>query len=159
MTVRFELKGVEDLKRTLAELNAESATKVGMVATREGAKVIREAFIENAPVGTEPTRKTRRRKNGQSVAYDYGRLKDNIRIKKGKATDKHQIKFKVGVGAAFWGLIQEFGSRNMAARPWMRPAFDSIAGRVVDEVGRLVGLGITREAKRLQRKARKQAKG
>jgi HK97 gp10 family phage protein len=158
MTVRFELNGLEELKRTLAELNSESATKVGMVATREAAKIVREAFIAAAPVGTEPTRKTRRKKNGEIVPYDYGRLRDNIRIKKGKASNRHQVKFGVGVGAAFWGLIQEFGSKNMAARPWMRPAFDSVAPKVVDEIARLVGLGITREAKRLQRKAKKQAK-
>lgn len=158
MTVRFELNGVEELKRTLAALNSESATKVGTVASREAAKLVKGAFVANAPVGTEPTAKTRKTKKGHVVRYDYGRLKNNIRIRKLRPDKQHQIKYGVGIGAAFWGLIQEFGSKNMAARPWMRPAFDGVASQVVAEIGRLVGLGIMREAKRLQRKAKKQGK-
>ena len=158
MTVRFELNGVDDLKRTLGELATESANKVGTTATREAANLVKAAFIAAAPVGTEPTEKTRKNKRGASIKFDYGRLKDNIRIRKSRPDKQHQIKYGVGIGAAFWGLIQEFGSKFMAARPWMRPAFDGVASQVVAEIGRLVGLGITREAKRLQRKAKKQGK-
>lgn len=158
MTVRFELNGVEELKRTLAALNSESATKVGTTASREAAKLVKAAFVANAPVGTEPTAKTRKTKAGDVVRYDYGRLKNNIRVRKLRSDKQHQIKYGVGIGAAFWGLIQEFGSKNMPARPWLRPAFDGVAAQVVAEIGRLVGLGITREAKRLQRKAKKQGK-
>lgn len=153
--VQFKLTGFEDLKRTLAELNTESATKVGTVATREGAKIVKDAFVQSAPVGTEPTEKTRTLRSGKVVKFDYGRLRDNIRIRKAKADSPNQVKFSVGVGAAFWGLFQEFGTSKMAARPWMRPAFEIAGPRVITEIGRLLGVGITREAKRLARKARK----
>lgn len=152
---KFTLNGVEDLKRTLLQLNSESATKVGTSATREGAGVIKRAFVNAAPLGTEPTRKTRRTKKGSVVAFDYGHLRANIRLRKQRVTRQHQIKYSVGIGAAFWGLIQEFGSSRMAARPWMRPAFDLVGPFVVEEMGRLIGNGIAKEAKRLTRKAKK----
>jgi HK97 gp10 family phage protein len=153
--IKFSLTGFEDLKRTLEELNTESATKVGTVATREGAKMVKDALVQAAPVGTEPTTKTRRTKSGKLVTFDYGRLKDNIRIRKLKGSNQHQIKFAVGIGSAFWGLFSEFGSRHQAAKPWLRPAFDVVGPRVIQEIGRLLGVGITREAKRLGRKAKK----
>lgn len=151
----FKLVGFEDLKRTLSELNAESATKVGTVATREGAKLVKQAFADAAPVGTEPTTKTRATKSGKVVAFDYGRLRDNIRIRKQKADRPNTIRFSVGIGSAFWGLFQEFGTSRMAARPWLRPAFQVVGPRVINEVGKLLGVGITREAKRLARRAKK----
>lgn len=151
----FNLVGFEDLKRTLSELNTESATKVGTVATREGAKIVKQAFVESAPVGTEPTAKTRKTKTGKVVAFDYGRLRDNIRIRKQRVDNPNTIRFSVGVGSAFWGLFQEFGTSKMAARPWMRPAFQVAGPRVINEIGKLLGVGITREAKRLSRKAKK----
>lgn len=156
METKFQLRGVDDLKRTLAALNAESATKVGTVATREGAKIVKEAFVAAAPVGTEGTIRTRTTKKGKTVKADYGRLRDNIIIRKVRGTNQHQIKFAVGVGAAFWGMFLEFGTRFMPARPWMRPAFDAAAARVIDQIGTLLGKGIEREGKRLFRKGRKQ---
>jgi hypothetical protein len=152
----FQLRGVDELKRTLAALNAESATKAGTVATREGAKIVKEAFVAAAPVGTERTIRTRTTKKGKKVKADYGRLRDNITIRKVRGTNQHQIKFAVGVGDAFWGMFLEFGTRFMAARPWMRPAFDAAASRVIDQIGSLLGKGIEREGKRLFRKGRKQ---
>jgi HK97 gp10 family phage protein len=156
MEMKFGIGGVDDLKRTLAALNTESATKAGTVATREGAKIVKEAFIAAAPVGTEGTIRTRTTKRGKKVKSDYGRLRDNIVIRKIRGTNQHQIKFAVGVGDAFWGMFLEFGTRFMAARPWMRPAFDAAAARVIDQIGALLGKGIEREGKRLFRKGRKQ---
>jgi hypothetical protein len=113
----FKLNGVAALKRTLSELNSESATKVGTVALREGAKIMKDGLV---------------------------------------STDSpHQLKFSVGVGRAFWGLFQELGTVKMAARPWMRPAFDAFAPLVIQNMAKLLGTGITREAKRLGRKAKK----
>lgn len=153
--IKFSLTGFDDLKRTLEELNVESATKVGTVATREGAKMVKAALVQAAPVGTEPTEKTRRTKSGKLVTFDYGRLRANIRIRKLKGSNQHQIKFGVGIGSAFWGLFSEFGTRHQPARPWLRPAFETIGPKVIQEMGRLLGIGITREAKRLGRKAKK----
>lgn len=153
--MRFSINGVDELKRALNALNSESALKVGTSAAREGGKMIKAAFVDAAPVGTEPTAKTRRTRSGNVVAFDYGHLRDNITVRKRRAERQHQVKFSVGIGAAFWGLIQEFGSRHMAAHPWMRPAFDRAARGVISAVGKLIGSGIEREAKRLGRKARK----
>jgi HK97 gp10 family phage protein len=153
--VNFSLSGFDDLTDTLRALNSESALKVGTSAAREGGKMVKDAFVDAAPVGDGPTAKTRRTKGGKTVAFDYGHLRDNITVRKQRPEREHQIKFSVGVGAAFWGLFLEFGTRFMAARPWLRPAFDVVAPRVIDAIGRLLGIGIEREAKRLNRKAKK----
>ncbi len=144
--VKFDLKGVAELVGTLEELNSQSALKVGQVAGREGAKLIRDELKASAPVGTEPVRKKRR---------GIGRLRDNIRIRRRRPQKQHQIRFSVGVGRAFWGLFSELGTARQPAQPWMRPAFDTAAPRVVAAMADLIGTGIIREAKRLRRKARK----
>lgn len=156
MAARFSLNGVADVTRALQALNAESATKVGTVATREGAKIIQAAFVDAAPVGTDDTVRTRTTKKGVKVTADYGRLRDNITIRKVRGTNQHQIKFSIGVGHAFWGLLLEFGTRFMAAQPWMRPAFDAVVATVLADLAKNIGVGFTREARRLNRKARKQ---
>lgn len=151
----FQLRGVEDLKRTLTELGQVSATKVGTTATREAGKIIKAALVASAPRGIESTVRTRTTKKGIKRVADYGRLHENIVVRKLKPTKAHQIRFGVGVGKAFWGMFQEFGTRHHPARPWMRPAFDQATGVVIGNMALALRVGIDREARRLARVARK----
>lgn len=153
--VRFKLEGLADLKKGLEELGTEVATKVGEKADRDAAKVVAEKARMLAPVGDGPTRKTRRNKGGVVVSFDYGRLKDNIRVRKQRVRKQHHIVYAVTIGKAFWGAFQEFGTVNMPARPWLRVAFDMAVPDATQ--AQITGLreGIARAAKKAARLAKR----
>lgn len=153
--IRFKLEGLGELKKGLEELGTEVATKVGERADREAAQIVAEKARQLAPVGTGSTARTRRKKDGSVVAFDYGRLKDNIRVRKQKVRKQHHIVYAVTIGKAFWGAFQEFGTVNMPARPWLRVAFDMAVPDAAQ--AQITGLreGIARAAKKAARLAKR----
>jgi len=74
-------------------------------AAKAGAKVIRDAAKDNAPVRT-------------------GTLRDSITT---ETVEKDESEVIVRIGpneAGFYGKFIECGTHKMAARPWFRPAVD-----------------------------------
>lgn len=140
--VRVKFSGGKQLQRGLEEMGEEMATKVGYRANLKAAQHLRDQYIEAAPFQPGPTVKSWRRKDGSSVTADYGHLKDNIRLRRDKARKEGHIVHLVTVGRAFWGRFLEYGTIKMAARPWMRPAFEANKEAVADiqreELDRLI---------------------
>jgi HK97 gp10 family phage protein len=66
-----------------------------------------------------------------------------------RGNSKDVASFSIHVGQAFWGMFLEFGTRNMQAQPFVRPALDAESGRAVREIGKALGRGVEREAKKL----------
>lgn len=150
MRVSVKFEGGQDLSRALATLGDES-TVAGRRSLRTTANELRDALRESAPRGDGPTKKTKRLKSGGSASYDYGRLKDNIRVTESRARKDNTIVMKVSTGNAFWGRFLEFGTVNMRARPWMRPVFDRMQNVLVASLGKQLGIQIERAAKRIAR--------
>lgn len=149
--VRTQIQGLAELKANLAALGDEVATKVGVRANREAAKAVADVVKSVAPRGTGSTVRRRKRKDGSVAVADYGRLADNIKVRRARARSENTITFNITTGKAFWGLFQEFGTVNMPAHPWMRPAFDAAA-----DVGLKIQIaelerGIERAAKRARK--------
>lgn len=115
--------GLKELEATLLALSAELATSIGKKATKDGAQVFAALFKAKAPYRLHSTLRHRSKKQG-GVDYDYGHLRDDITVKLGRSLRLTTVNYQVGVGAAFWGYFQEFGTRKQPAYPWMRPAFD-----------------------------------
>lgn len=155
MQTVIQLKGMDELKRALAELEPEIATKAGTAATRKSAQFMRDRMRDAAPQGHEPTVKSRKRKDGTVVKVDYGHLRPNMRIRRVKARRQHFIVYHVTVGRAFWGRFLEYGTINMEARPWMRPTFDASAKEVVVVQLTELDAAIKRANRKLARLARK----
>lgn len=112
---------MDDLERKLAQLSDELGGKVLARATEAGAEVIREAAESLAP----------REAGGGRRGYHGA---DRIGKERVKSTRNHA---EVDVGAekdAFWLNIQETGTSDMPAQPWLRPAFDEAEGAAVAEV-------------------------
>lgn len=131
----IKLDGVDELKRALAEAATTIRTKAVRGALREAGKVIQAAARAAAPVLAVPT-KTRTpgtvKKNILVRASKFARQAGdegvyiNVRGIRGKARVK-----KLGRGGAknpndpyYWRFL-EFGTRKMAARPFLRPAATS----------------------------------
>jgi HK97 gp10 family phage protein len=147
---RVKLEGLEELKANLAALGEEVATKVGVRANREAAKAMAVYVKAFAPVGTGPTLKRWKRKDGSVGSADYGRLNENIRVRRARARSENTITFNISTGRAFWGSFLEFGTVNMPAQPWMRPAVDAGATQGLNVQIEELRKGIERATKRMR---------
>lgn len=156
--------GAKELEEALKQLPEEIAKKVAINAVTAGAKIVLEAARRNAPVGHESKGRVRMRttKKGKVVISNYGKLKLNLRISRGNtsrgfnvAPSPHSITITVNTGHAFWGMFSEFGTSKERARPWFRPAFEESWQKALDVMGKTLGDGIERAAKKLAGPLRK----
>ncbi|MEK7178548.1 MAG: HK97-gp10 family putative phage morphogenesis protein [Patescibacteria group bacterium] len=136
MTITFKVEGFKELRRKLDELRtAKLAAKVLAAAMRKAFAPVLESARAMVPV-------------------DEGLLRESLSIKlrTSKRDDTIQVGLRIGggarskqaaaAGAAFgagsevpparrWHFV-EFGTANMAAHPFLRPALDSNAARVLE---------------------------
>lgn len=105
MSVRVEMEGWEELERKLQSLGDRMQSQdVLEEALMAGAEVVREAIAAAAPRRT-------------------GILASDIHVSR-----KGRIKYSVRIGPGlkgFYGRFLEYGTSKMAARPFMRPAFEA----------------------------------
>lgn len=129
----FKVQGLSELVRTLEEMPDAIRRKSLDKGTKEGATVIQQAAIANAPERT-------------------GKLKQNIVVRKRKETifdAEHSVVIrKQGKASnarnAFYAFFQEYGTSKFPARPFMRPAFEQnkeiavsiLAGNIKEAIGR-----------------------
>lgn len=130
MTIqRSRMTGAAELDKVLQQLPVEVAKKVLRGAVMSGAGVVVSEARLAAPRRT-------------------GKLIREIRRKLDKQST-HSVTVQVGVGKAFYGLFQEFGTRFMPARPWFRPAWEASKMAALNQIGRALGRGIEDAAVRL----------
>lgn len=135
MKFSYKTQGFTEVQRALKALPDRMATRVIQTAVRKGAAEVRDAVEAGAPVGDM--------KHPQ-----FGHLKDNIRLKKVEANREHAA-YVVHTGPAFWARFFELGTPTQPARPFMRPIFDSFAGKTFNTIVQEVSKGLAREAKKL----------
>jgi len=127
--------GAVELTRVLKKLPKEIGEKAMISALRSGAGVIKKEAKATAPRGPE---KQGRKKH----------LADSITVRKtSRRGEVPQV--SVTVGKAYWGMFQEFGTRYMAANPWLRPAFDAAKEHAVVKIGKQLGKATVRAAVKL----------
>ena len=140
MSLRLGLtvSGGREAERALRELPIELQKGALYAALHRAAGVVQQAVQAAAPQGTEPTRKTRRvwsatvRVRGRrtklrlaapvSIAYDYGRLRQNIRRRRANLRQTGEIAVSVTRGRAFWAFFLEQGTRRMRPHPFWQNA-------------------------------------
>ena len=112
MTFRIRVGGVRRLERRVARLNGKRRARLS-AAVEGAAETLRSAVKrELARPGVEPSRP------GMAPRRRSGRLVDSVTIQ--PSAD--------GLGADVgsdldYGRFLEFGTRRMAARPWLLPSF------------------------------------
>lgn len=138
MRFGLTLTGAEQAAEQLRSLPAKLQGAPLYAALHRSAGVIQAAIQAAAPVGTEPTRKTRRIHSAfvlrgrarrklrlaapVSVAYDYGHLRQNIRRRRERFARTGQIAVSVTRGRAFWAFFLEQGTRRMRPHPFWEAA-------------------------------------
>lgn len=129
-TVRVKVTGLVELGRRMRELSDDIQKKVSYQAVAAGARVIKANAISRAPISDQPHQLGA--KKGQVV--QPGNLRRNIIIKRiPQGQSEHDAEYIVGVRHgkgvaphdAFYFRFVEFGTVNMPAQPFLRPAFDS----------------------------------
>lgn len=147
----IRLHGAKEMEAVLKQLPDYISKRVVTGALRSGAKVVLEEARRLAPVGHESKGRVRLRttKKGKVTIANYGKLKLNLRIVDITRKREHSATMAVSVGKAFWGMFLEFGTRFMAKRPFMRPAFEATQYAALDAIGKSLGDGIEKAAKKL----------
>lgn len=137
MILKTHIAGAKELRAVLLKLPDRARKRVIASATRKGAQVVLAEVVAQAPVGTEPP------------DFQYGRLRDNIRVTALKGNDADKAVFAVHNGRAYWANFLEFGTRYMPARPFMRRALEVSVPKALKTIGEALGKGIEKEAKTL----------
>ncbi len=137
MILKTHIAGANELRAVLVQLPDRARKRVLASAVRKAAKVVLVEAIAQAPVGTEPP------------DFKYGRLRDNLRVTARRGNDIDKAVFAVHNGRAYWANFLEFGTRYMAARPFMRSALEKSVPKALKVLGEAMGKGIEQEAKTL----------
>ncbi len=140
--ISVDLKGLAELERKLTQLAEKLQGKAQRQATNAGAQIIKKAARSRVSVDTGLLRKNivvgRSRRNSAKGRESYNIfLKREKRIyantRANRRSKRAGRKYEVD-GPAFYGRFVEMGTSKMAAKPFMRPAFESSKQAAVDAV-------------------------
>lgn len=126
-TFTVKVEGLADLEKRLQTLSLDMQNKIARAATAAGATVIKKAAILKAPRDTGNLAKNIIAKRLPTGEAEYT-SEHIVTVRKGKRTAKQKA---TGVRDAFYGQFVEYGTVKMAARPFLRPAFDSTKTQAV----------------------------
>lgn len=127
--VSLDIHGDRELIDALSKLAVGMRTKVLRAAMRKGMDLVTAAVRAAAPVRT-------------------GRLRNSIETANGKTNSKWKVRVltrpRSGLykGDAYYAAFVEFGTKKMAARPYMTPAFDANKARAVAVAREEILLGV-----------------
>lgn len=129
MSVSFELKGMDELRRKLRMIPADLEAKGFRSGMRKAANLVRDAAKSNAEGVDDPETGERiadniavrfspkEYKRDKSVVFRVGVL-GGAR----KPDESGKLKVKQKGGATWYWRFVEFGTSSVRARPFMRPA-------------------------------------
>ena len=135
------LEGAQDVIRALQDFGDEIVQEKMREAVKAGAEVVAEDARTRAPMGTREPRK------GAGV----GRLKASIKVRMPKrgisakveadyprnaGTRKSTTKKQKAGSKEYYAFEVEYGTRKMAAQPFMGPALAAKAPQVYDKMSR-----------------------
>ena len=154
--IETKLEGTKELDELLKDLPDRIARRQLSGALRAGANSLRKEVVNNAPDSPK--------------VHKYGDLRENIRVRFIRATQRQALAVAVTTGRAFYAHWLEFGREavrvvkkkvlsdgqkifgtevaSQPPRPFMRPALDTKGAQVIDTVVKRLKAGIEREYKR-----------
>jgi HK97 gp10 family phage protein len=160
---KSSIEGFDVLNAVLQELPRATQRNVLKKAARQALQPTFEQARDSAPVRTGKLRESVRMEVGMDDPGYRARARASFKakghargVKKTKGGGNILASIKVGGRGAFHAPFVEFGTVKMAADPFLRPAFDSDAGSMVDRLRQFFGVEVRKAA---ARKAKKLAKG
>jgi HK97 gp10 family phage protein len=127
-----EVLGLRELGRAMERLGADVAGKVARQATAAGARVVRQAARDKAPIdsGNLAASIVMKRVRQTNLTEEYivtprrGKKKD-VKLGKHAARNGKAGKNNLAGKDAFYARFVEFGTVKMPAHPFMRPALEN----------------------------------
>lgn len=151
------IKGLSELSAALKELPNRIARNALRRSVARGAVVIRDEAKTRAPVSTtppapgDPLPGTLKRSIVIKHDKDRSILTSQtyvVAVRHGKKYRNQGKKGNRSQDAYYWRWV-EFGTVKMAARPFMRPAFEAQKEAAVQEIARVLAERIAQEAQTL----------
>lgn len=130
----LRVKGLRGLNRSLKQLPGNVARKVLRSAGRRSGNIVRKAWREEI--------------DAQGLV-DTGDARRAIKVSTKASRDGVDV--QVHSGKAFYLMFHEFGTSKHEPRPTARPALERSRNVIIDQVGKFIGDGVEKEAKRLKR--------
>lgn len=122
------IRGAAELERALTQLGKTVASKIIQASVRAGGKPVVDAIKANAPASAIAD-------GAQVGSKIHHKIKNNIKIKKGKSKGTDTATVLVHTGLAFHALFLERGTIHMAPKPFMKAALDSAAPIALARIG------------------------
>jgi len=144
-TGSIQITGLADLEKRLLAFPDKLAANILGGAIRAGAVVIQKEARAKAPMSDEPHYLG---KGSKRVLIQPGTLRKSIRVKKAPRKSRSvPIEYWVYVSKRTWyWKFKEFGTSNMPASPFMRPAFEAMKVKAVEAIRTYLAARIDKEA-------------
>lgn len=142
--VQFRLEGMDTILATMKSLPAELVSKRGgpiRYALHKAGKIMHTEAVRLAPIRTGNLKASIVMRRGTEVETGPGYEKQFIFVRRGTSNRR----------SAYYAGFQEFGTSRNKATPFMRPAFHSTGGEVLEEFSLTLRRAVGRLAKRYQR--------
>ena len=141
--IRVKVEGLAELRRALLQLPEEIRGGPLRAAVSAGLKVVQQKAIADAPIDTGTLKRAiyrTRSREGSSRVQEEG----IVGVRSGK-------KFQKSNRDAWYWRFLEFGTRHIAAQPFLRPAFDSTTSQQIEALRVKLAAAIERAAAKLSR--------
>jgi len=129
--VEFKIEGIKEAIKAFNELPLTVENKILKGTILKVARELQSAVVRRAPVGFT------------------GKLADGIK------TSTQGLKGKLAINVivkAFYSRFLEFGTSKMAAKPFMRPAFDESLPQMEAAFAEALTRGVKKEVKKASKK-------
>ena len=144
-TVTMKIGGLRELQAKLQQMAPNVARNGLRAATSAGAALIRDEAKARAPVDTgEMKRDIQMKRDRESATY---RAVYSVYVRAGKKSRLSGKARGVDKDSYYWRFV-EFGTCKMAARPFMRPAFEAQKEAAVEAIRDKLAQRIAEEAAR-----------
>lgn len=150
--------GAAELSKLLTELPEKVEGKVVLASLRSGARIISaearrklraNPSIDSGALEKRVSTRTRKRRSDRKsapkvVSVGVSRGADVVVLKRGGKSRK--------VTPARYAHLVEFGTQNMRAEPFLRPALDEKGPQAIAKVMEMMARGVEREARKMAQK-------
>ena len=126
--VTVKVQGLTNLGERMRNLSEDMNKKIARSATGAAASVVKKAAERKAPVDTGNLKRNIIAKRIPPARTQHT-SEHIVTVRKGKLTEKQKGS---GLQDAFYASWVEFGTAKMAARPFLRPAFDQNIQAAID---------------------------
>ncbi|MEG9498945.1 HK97-gp10 family putative phage morphogenesis protein [Mannheimia indoligenes] len=155
-TLNVKIEGLKELGQKMQSLGKKISNRIAVKAMRQGGAIVRDTARAKAPVLQEnvPHRKkgTLKKAITTRTKIKNGKAETIVWVK--KLTDKQISRFKGKSGRSgaynpndpyYWRFV-EFGTSKMAAKPFMRPAFEQSKQQAAKAITETLRTEIHKEA-------------